>query len=332
MQGLIGYIIRRLLWLPIVLLLVSFFTFMIARFGPGDPVTVLAGQHRDPEAFERLRDELGLDEPFYVQYAIYMRNILTEGDFGESVTIYRGVKVWDIIWPRMLVSMQPGLVAFIVAFSVGIVVGIFAALRQGTWLDPFSISAFLLFQSIPVLVILPFLVLIFVVKLGWLPATGWGGPAVDVGPQEISLGIFSKHIILPALALSIPSIASIARLVRATTLSVLGEDYVRTARAKGLRERTVIGQHVARNALLPLVTIIGFALVGLLEGSFFVENILGIPGIGQLGFQAATSRDYDVILALVLIGAVAFVVANILIDIAYTFIDPRIRYEQREDG
>ena len=332
MQGLIGYIIRRLLWLPIVLLLVSFFTFMIARFGPGDPVTVLVGQHRDPEAFERLRDELGLDEPFYVQYAIYMRNILTEGDFGESVTIYRGVKVWDIIWPRMLVSMQPGLVAFIVAFSVGIVVGIFAALRQGTWLDPFSISAFLLFQSIPVLVILPFLVLIFVVKLGWLPATGWGGPAVDVGPQEISLGIFSKHIILPALALSIPSIASIARLVRATTLSVLGEDYVRTARAKGLRERTVIGQHVARNALLPLVTIIGFALVGLLEGSFFVENILGIPGIGQLGFQAATSRDYDVILALVLIGAVAFVVANILIDIAYTFIDPRIRYERHEGG
>jgi len=277
-----------------------------------------------------VRQELGLDEPFYEQYYIYMRNIVTEGDFGESVTIYRGVKVWDIIWPRMLVSLQPGLVALIIAFPVGIVVGIFAALRQGTWMDPFSISSFLFFQSIPVLVSLPFLVLIFVVKLGWLPALGWGGPEVDVGPQEISLGIFSKHIILPAVALSLPGIAGIARLVRATTLSVLGEDYVRTARAKGLQERTVVGRHVARNALLPLVTIIGLSLVALLEGAFFTETILGIPGIGALAFQATTSRDYDVILALVLMTSTAFIVANILIDIAYTFIDPRIRYEQQE--
>jgi len=332
MQGLLAYIIRRLLWLPVILVVVSFFTFMLTRFGPGDPVTVLAGQHRDPEVFERLRQERGLDKPFYEQYYIYMKDVLTEGDFGESVTIYQGVDVWDIIWPRMLVSMQPGIVAFVIAFSVGITVGIFAALRQGTWVDPFSIGSFLLFQSIPVLVSLPFMVLIFVVKLGWVPAVGWGGPAVDVGPQEISLGIFSRHIILPAIALSLPGIAGIARLVRATTLSVLGEDYVRTARAKGLKERTVVTRHVTRNSLLPLITIIGLSLVGLLEGAFFTELILGIPGIGQLGFQAATSRDYDVILALVLMGATAFIVANILIDIAYTFIDPRIRYERQERG
>ena len=333
MQGILAYVLGRLLWLPVVLLIVTFFTFMIARFGPGDPVTILAGQHGDPETFERIRAELGLDKPFYHQYYIYMNNIITEGDFGESVTIYRGVKVRDIIWPRILVSLQPGIVALIIAFSLGTAVGVFAALRQGTWMDPFSISSFLFFQSVPVLVVLPILILIFVVRLDWLPAPGtWSGPQVDVGPQEISLGIFSRHIILPALVLSLPGVAGVARLVRATTLSVLGEDYVRTARAKGLHERTVVVRHVVRNSLLPLVTIIGLSMATLLEGAFFTELILGIPGIGQLGFQAATSRDYDVILALVLILATAFIVANIFIDIAYTFIDPRIRYQRQDTG
>jgi ABC-type dipeptide/oligopeptide/nickel transport system permease component len=332
MQGLLAYTIRRLLWAPVILLIVSFFAFMITRFGPGDPVTVLAGQHSDPETIQRIREERGLDEPFYVQYSIYLKNLITEGDFGESFTKYRGIGVWDVIWPKMLVSMQPGLVALVIAFSVGTTVGIFSALRQGTWMDPASISTFLFFQSIPVLVSLPFLVLVFVVRLGWLPAVGWGGPAVDVGPQEISLGIFSKHIILPAIALSLPAVAGIARLVRATTLSVLGEDYVRTARAKGLREFTVVSRHVARNSLLPLVTIVGLSLLTLLEGAFFTETILGIPGIGRLGFEAAQSRDYDIILALVLILAAAFVLANLVIDIAYTFIDPRIRYEEQRTG
>src|SRR3990172_1148717 len=258
-----------------------------------------------------------------------MKHLLTEGDFGESVSIYRGRDVWEIIWPRMLVSMQPGFVALVIAFPLGIAVGIFAALRQGTWMDPFSIGAFLFFQSIPVLVTLPLLVLIFVVKLDWLPAVGWGGPRVDVGPQDIALGIFSKHIILPALVLSPPGVAGIARLVRATTLSVLGEDYVRTARAKGLPELQVVSSHVARNALLPLVTVVGLSLITLLEGAFFTETILGIPGIGALGFEAATSRDYAIILALVLILAAAFAFANIVTDIAYTFIDPRVRYEAR---
>jgi peptide/nickel transport system permease protein len=329
MQGLLGYTLRRLLWLPVIIFAVSFLTFTITRFGPGDPISVLGGQYRDPEVFERVREERGLDKPFYEQYAIYMRDVLLHGDFGESVSIYRGVDVWEIIWPRMLVSVQLGFVALVIGFSLGMVVGLFAALRQGTALDPLAISSFLFFQSVPVLVTLPFLVLIFVVKLGWLPAVGWGGPDVDVGPQEISLGIFSKHIILPAIALSLPSVAGVARLVRATTLSVLGEDYVRTARAKGLPESAVVRRHVTRNALLPLVTVLGLSLVTLLEGAFFTETILGIPGVGRLSFEAAQSRDYDIILALVLVLAVAFVTANLLIDIAYTLIDPRIRFERQ---
>ena len=332
MPGLTGYVIRRLLWLPVILAFVSFFAFMVTRFGPGDPVTTLAGPRADPATIERIKEQRGLDKPFYEQYGIYMRDLLTKGDFGESVTIYEGRDVWEIIWPRMLVSMQPGFVALVIAFTLGTAVGLYAALRQGTWLDPLAIGSFLFFQSVPVLVSLPFLVLIFVVKLDWLPAIGWGGPEVDVGPQEISLGIFSKHIILPAIALSLPAVAGVARLVRATTLSVLGEDYVRTARAKGLRERTVVGTHVARNALLPLVTIIGLSLITLIEGAFFTETILGIPGIGSLAVQAAQSRDYDIILALVLILATAFVIANIVTDIVYTFIDPRIRYEGTQRG
>ncbi len=327
MQGLLGYTVRRLLWVPVILFAVSFIAFTITRFGPGDYVDVLAGPRIDPAAEARLREQTGLNDPFYEQYYHYMKRLTIHHDFGESFTISRGVPVWEIIWPRILVSLQPGIVALVIGFSVGIAVGIFAALKQGTWLDPFAIGSFLFFQSIPVLVSLPFLVLLFVVKLGWLPAVGWGGPKVDVGPQEIELGILSTHIILPALALSLPSVAGVARLVRATTLSVLGEDYVRTARAKGLPEFQVVTRHVARNALLPLVTVLGLSLSTLLEGSFFVETILGIPGIGRLGYQAATSRDYDVILALVLILAAAFVFANIVTDIAYTFIDPRVRYE-----
>src|SRR3989304_2185258 len=184
MQGLLGYTVRRLLWVPVILFAVSFFAFSITRFGPGDYVDVLAGPpatdaakdrrrattgHATDEAKDRLRHETGLDKPFYEQYAIYMKDAAT-GDFGESFTIYRGRGVWEIIWPRMLVSMQPGLVALVMPFPLGTAVGIFAALRQGTWLDPLSISTFLFFQSIPVLVSLPFLVLIFVVKLGWVPA------------------------------------------------------------------------------------------------------------------------------------------------------------------
>lgn len=332
MQGLPGYIIRRLLWAPVILFVVTFITFAMTRLGPGDPVDVLSGPRSDEATKERIRLERGLDRPFYEQYGTYMKKVLTEGDFGESVTIYRGVDVWEIIWPRMLVSIQPGMVALVIAFSTGTAVGIFAALRQGTWVDPFSIGSFLFFQSIPVLVMLPFLILLFIVRLGWLPAIGWGGPAVDIGPQEISLGIFSKHIILPAIVLSLPGIAGVARLVRATTLSVLGEDFVRTAEAKGLTRTTVMIRHVLRNALLPLITVIGLSLVTLLEGAFFAERILGIPGIGNLAVTAAQSRDFDVILALVWMLAFAFIMANIVIDIAYTFIDPRIRYERQSSG
>ena len=314
MQGTLGYIIRRLLWAPVILFAVSFIAFLVTRLGPGDPISVAAGQLRNPEAVARVKAELGLDKPFYEQYGIYVKNLLTEGDLGESYR-FRGIAVSEIIFPKMWVSAQLGFVALLITFGLGIPVGVLAALRQGTWMDPASISAFLFFQSVPVLVTVPVMLLVFVLKLGWLPAGGWDG-------------VFSKAIVIPALALSLPGVAGVARLTRATTLAVLLEDYVRTARAKGLQEFTVISRHVVRNALLPLTTVIGISLVTLLEGAFFTEYLMGIPGIGRLAFESVGSRDYNVILGLTLVLATAFIVANIVIDIAYTFIDPRVRYER----
>jgi ABC-type dipeptide/oligopeptide/nickel transport system permease component len=314
MQGILPYILRRLLWAPLILFAVSFITFMAARFGPGDPVTIAAGQYRDPEILDRVRAEKGLDKNPLDQYRIYIWNVLRHGDLGESYKSGNRT-VAEIIFPKMWVSSQLGLVALIITFSLGIPVGTLAALRQGTWMDPAAISTFLFFQSVPVLVTVPVMLLVFVLRLHWLPTGGWEG-------------IFSKHIIIPALALSLPGIAGVARLMRATTLDVLKEDYVRTARAKGLQEFTVVSQHVARNALLPMVTVIGISLVTLLEGAFFTETLMGIPGIGRLYLDSVTSRDYDVILGLALVLATAFIVANIVIDIAYTFIDPRVRLER----
>ena len=317
MQGLLPYVVRRLMWAPIILLAVSFIAFTITRFGPGDPVRVAMGQYSNPAALERVRHEEGLDKPFFEQYGIYLKN-LAHGKLGESFT-YRDRDVSEIIFPRIWVSARLGLVALLILFAVGVPLGLFAALRQGTWADPFSISAFLFLQSIPILITVPIMLLVFVLKLHWLPAAGWGG-------------VFSSRIVMPALALSLPGIAGIARLTRATTLSVLREDYVRTARAKGLHEFNVISRHVLRNSLLPLVTVVGISLATLVEGAFFAETLLGIPGIGKLTFDSVQGRDYNIILALALVLSTAFIIANIIIDVAYTIIDPRVRYERQSLG
>jgi ABC-type dipeptide/oligopeptide/nickel transport system permease component len=317
MQGLLPYVIRRLLWAPVILLAVSFIAFAIVRFGPGDPVRVAMGQYSDPAAVERVRHEEGLDKPFFEQYAIYLKN-LAHGKLGESFT-YRNRDVAEVIFPKIWVSAQLGLVALLIVFAVGVPLGVYAALRQGTWADPFSISILLFFQSVPVLITIPLMLLVFVLKLHWLPAAGWGG-------------ILDSRIVMPALAISLPGIAGVARLTRATTLSVLREDYVRTARAKGLHEFTVIRRHIVRNSLLPLVTVVGISLATLVEGAFFAETLLGIPGIGQFAFKSVQGRDYNVLLALALVLTTTFIVANIIIDIAYTIIDPRVRYERQKLG
>lgn len=312
MQGLGGYVLRRLLFLPVTLLVVSFATFYVTRWGPGDPVSVASGQYRDQEAFERVRAKYGLDKPIIQQYGIYMEGLLLRGDFGDSFR-YRDRTIPEVVLPKVWVSVRLAVYAFVLTFLVGIPVGVYAAIKQGSWLDPFLISVFLFFQSLPALVTVPMLVLLFAAKLHWLPAGGFDG-------------MLSKSIILPTIALSLPGIAGVARLARATTLGTLHEDFVRTARAKGLAERTVISRHVARNSLVPVMTtVVGLSLVGLIEGAFFTETILGIPGIGRFVFESVNGRDYNVILAIVLMLTTAFVLANLLVDLALIVIDPRVR-------
>jgi ABC-type dipeptide/oligopeptide/nickel transport system permease component len=329
-----AYILRRLLWVPVILVFVSFVTFALARFGPGDPVRVAAGNFRDEEAFERIRAARGLDKPIHEQYLIYMEGVVTRLDFGESFR-YRDFSVNEILFPAMWRSMQYNAIALSITLIIGIPLGIFAAKRQGTWADPASISSFLLLQSVPSLVIVPFALLFFALRLGWLPASGWPADCnVQVGflPESYQcIGVLSTEAIIPILVLSLPGIAIWGRFTRAFTLDVMREDYVRTARSKGLSEFTVMTRHVLRNAMLPLSTIVAYSLVGLIEGAFFVETLLGIPGVGRLSFESIGGRDYDMIMAIVLIGSTVFIIATILIDLMYTVIDPRIRLGARNN-
>jgi len=333
MDGKLSYILRRLLWVLPILFVVTFATFSLARFGPGDPIRTALGQFRDEEAFQRIRAARGLDKPIYEQYFVYMEGVITRFDLGESFR-YQGRTVNEVLFPAMWRSMQYNLIALAITMPFGISLGIFAAKRQGTWADPAAISAFLVVQSIPVFISVPFVLLIFSLKLGFLPASGWPQDCNVVlpalGDSYECIGVISKEAIVPLMALSLPGIAVWGRFTRAFTLEVMKEDYVRTARAKGLSEFRVLTQHIMRNAMLPLSTIIIFSLVGLLEGSFFIETLTGIPGVGLLSFEAVQGRDYDFIMAVVMLGAVTFVFASIVVDVVYTFIDPRIRYGARD--
>ncbi len=306
-----AYILRRLAWTPILLLTVTLITFLLGSYGPGDPVELLQGQYNNPEVVERIREQRGLDRNIFVQYVVYVKNAVT-GDLGESFK-YRDRTVKELISKRIWVSAQLGIAASLVSILVGIPLGVYVALKQGTWIDITIVSITLFFMSLPVFITAPFLLIFFGLWLGILPIQGWGG-------------FFDTRIIMPALVLGIPGIAILTRLTRASTLDVLSQDYVRTARAKGLGELVVRSRHILRNALIPIFTVIGLSLATLVEGSFIAEGYFGIPGIGSLAIEAFFSRDYPIITALVLIIASAFVIANLIVDIGYHFLDPRIRY------
>ena len=315
MEGLAGHILRRMMFLPITLLVVSFAMFYITRWGPGDPISVYSGQFRDEEAFARVREQYGLDKPIVQQYGIWLEDLLLHGDFGPSFK-YRDRDIPDIIFPKMWVSMRVAFFAFVLTFLIGIPIGIYAAVKRGTWIDPVIISAFLFLRSIPTLVFVPILVLLLSVKLDLVPSGGFDG-------------IFSLSMIIPTIALTLPGIAGVARLARTATMTALDEDFVRTARAKGLSEYTVISRHVTRHSVVPIMTtVIGLDLVSLIEGALFIEILLGIPGIGSFIFEAVKGQDYNVVLAVIMITTTAFVLANLLVDLALIVIDPRVRAGQ----
>ena len=318
MDGLAGHILRRLLFLPVTLFVVSLATFYITRWGPGDPIRVYtAGGFSDPEAIARVKEQYGLDKPIIAQYGIWLEDVTLHGDFGPSFR-YRDRDIPDVIFPKMWVSMRVAAYAFVLTFLIGIPIGVYAAVKRGTWIDPFLIGVFLFFRSIPVLVLVPILVLFLAGNLALVPAGGFDG-------------MLSTSMIIPTIALTLPGIAGVARLARTATLTAIEEDFVRTARAKGLSEYTVIMRHVVRNSVVPIMTtVIGLDLVSLIEGALFIEILLGIPGIGSFIFESVKGQDYNVVLAIVLITTTAFVLANLLVDLALIVIDPRVRVGQQE--
>ena len=308
----LAYMVRRLLWTPVLLLSVSIVVFVLGTYGPGDPVEVRLGQNYTPEAAERLREQMGLNDSVVVQWRRYVSNAL-RGNFGESY-VFQGRTVTEILRPRLWVSAQLNLAAFLITLVFGVPLGFYAAKRQGTWHDPAVVLTTLTFFAMPVFIIAPFLIWLFALQLDWVPVSGWGG-------------FFDKRILLPAVTIGVPGIAVFTRLMRASTLDVLGQEYIRTARSKGLAEFVVNYRHIARNALIPIMTIMGFTFAGLFAGSLITELIFGIPGVGRISLDSIFARDYPVITALVLIGAAMLVVANLLIDLAYTLVDPRIRLQ-----
>jgi ABC-type dipeptide/oligopeptide/nickel transport system permease component len=306
------YVVRRLVWLPFALLAVSAITFFLGWIAPGDPAEVRLGARATTEQVARQRELMGLDRPIVVQYVDYIWGVL-HGDLGESFT-YRGRSVSSLIGRKMWVSAQLGIAASIISVGVGLPLGFFVAHKQGKWQDPATVATAVVLMSIPVAVTAPLVLWGLCLKLSIVPhCSGWGG-------------FFDSRIIVPALVMGIPGIAAFTRLMRASTLEVLGQDFIRTARAKGLSDFVVDKRHVLRNAMIPIITIFGFLLAGLIGGAFITETILGIPGVGRLFVESIFSRDYPVIMAGTLIGAAAFVVANLIADISYALIDPRIRY------
>ena len=305
------HILRRLLWMPFLLGIVSAITFLLGTYGPGDPVQVMLGSKYDEVTAERLRDSLGLNRPVIVQYADYISNAM-RGDFGESLR-FRGRSVSSLLVSKMWVSFQVNLAAMVVSLSLGLPLGFWIAHRQGSWVDPASIALSLMLMSIPIMVSIPLVLWALCLKLHWVPCAGWGG-------------LFDLRIIVPAITMGIPGIAGLARLMRASTLDVMGQDFIRTAHSKCIGPITVDYRHILRNAIIPIITILSFSLAGMLTTGFITERLLGIPGVGDFAIQSIFNRDYPVIMAFTLILSAAFVIANLLADIAYTFVDPRIRY------
>jgi oligopeptide transport system permease protein len=303
------FIIRRLLiTIPMVLIIVTL-TWSLIRLAPGNFYT---GEKRIPPAIvKNIREKYGLDKPWYVQYGKMMGRLL-KGDFGDSLT-YPGQSVNQILWRSLPVSAILGILAYLLALIVGLTAGTFAALKQNSKLDYGSMALAMLGISIPNFVLGPLLVLLFSLTFYWLPPARWAG-------------FPSWNLLMPVLTLSALYMAYIARLTRSGMLEVLRADYVRTARAKGLSERQVIFRHVMRGGLLPVISFSGPALAYLITGTVVVEQIFALPGLGNYFLNANFSRDEPLIIGIVAFLAILILVFNLLVDIAYGIIDPRIRY------
>lgn len=289
--------------------------FLILQITPGDPARLMAGQQADPKVLENIREELGLNLPLPVQYGNFLRGAVV-GDFGRS---YRnGRPVLDEIIYRLPYTLELAVAGMVIALVLGLAAGILAAYHKHSLFDTLTMVGSLLGISMPGFWIAMLLMLLFSLELGWLPVSGRGGPVWQIS------GL--KHLILPALTISLSSAAVIARLTRATLLEVLGQDYIRTARAKGLGKRLVVLKHGLKNALIPVVTVAGIQFGDMLANTAIIETVFAWPGISRVGVQAIGARDFPMVQGIVLFVALVFVLINLLVDILYTYLDPRVKY------
>lgn len=307
------YFLQRLLFMAFSLIGATFLAFTASRLAPGDPLRLMLGeQNVAPEVIEAWEARYGLDQPIPVQYFYYMRNAL-QGDLGTSYH-YIGTPVTEIIGPAIWMTLKWETVAIFLAVVIAIFLGTVAALRQNTWVDTTAMTLALVGISLPDFALATFLIVGVSLQLGWLPVAGAETAA---------------HFVLPAITLAVRPCALLSRMVRAAMLDVINQDYMMTARAKGLRERVVIVRHGLRNALLPVLTVVGILIGRILSGSFIVETIFNIPGIGRVGVTAVLQRDYPIILGATLTLATAFLLTTFAVDLLYGVFDPRIRYAEQ---
>ena len=310
------FLARRLLSTVPVLLVVAVLVFLMLRLTPGDPAAILAGDAANEDQIARIRANLGLDRPIPVQFAIWAGN-LARGDLGESFYYKTGVAT--LIGQRLEPTLSLAASTIFIAVLVAVPLGVLAAWRFGGWLDRALMGFSVLGFSIPVFVLAYLLIWAVSLKLGWLPVQGYQRLADGVGP-------WLRHLILPSLTLSVIYIALIARVTRAAVLDTLGEDYIRTARAKGLPEAVVLVRHALANAAVPIATIIGIGVALLIGGVVVTESVYAIPGLGRLTVDAVLARDFPTIQGVILLFSLAYVGVNLLVDLSYVFFDPRIRY------
>ncbi len=303
------YIARRLLLLIPVLFGVSLISFALLQLVPGDPALILAGEEATEDVLARIRQEYGLNQPLPVQFAVYLKNAAT-GDLGVSIQTRQPVA--RLIAERFPFTMKLACLAILVSAAIGVVAGVVAATRRNSILDLVALAGSLVGISLPIFWLGLLAILVFAVKLHWVPA---GGSGTWV------------HLILPAIVLGAASSAVIARTTRASMLEVLRQDYVRTARAKGVGERLVVYRHALGNAMIPILTVFGLEFGYNLGGAVLTETVFSLPGVGRLIVEAIFARDYPVVQGSLLVVATTFVLVNLLTDIAYAFVDPRIRYE-----
>ena len=311
-----SFILRRLLLTVPVMAVVALFVFSLLYIAPGDPAAMIAGDQATPADIERIRVALGLDQPFVIRFAAWALSAL-RGDLGNS--LFSGQSVVSMIAQRVPPTLSLMALTLVISVSVAVPFGVVAAARQGGWLDRVVSSLAVLGFSLPVFVLGYCLAYVFALVLGWFPVQGYA-------PLSAGLGPYIAHLILPALALSGGYVALITRIARSAMLDALSQDYVRTAKAKGVARRSILFVHALKNAAQPIVSIIGIGVATLISGAVVTETVFGIPGLGRLIVDSLLRRDYPIIQGVVLVSSLAYVVVNLTVDVLYTLLDPRIRY------